>query len=326
MAVDYKVLKSGGFMPQKQKDHFSLRLKVVGGDLTVSQLRAIGQVAESYGSGHIHLTSRQAVEIPFIQLKDVENVKQALAVAGVEPGGAGPRVRTVTACQGSEVCPNGCVDTIELAQRIARRYADRILPTKFKIGITGCQNNCLKAEGNDLGVKGGYQVAWLAEDCSFCGLCAKGCRQKAIEIKKNRVAFKAELCNHCGRCVKSCLKKCWRGVPGYLMTFGGSYGNNIFSGERLFPLVSELEEVLISIDTALDFFAAQAQPGERFRLTIERVGWASLVKMLEDKLGIAVNRVDPPGSLESGPTGSARPGGDDPPRRPRQRRRATKAE
>lgn len=31
MAVDYKELKKGGFMRQRQKDHFSMRLKSVGG-------------------------------------------------------------------------------------------------------------------------------------------------------------------------------------------------------------------------------------------------------------------------------------------------------
>ena len=38
MAVDYATLKKGGFMRQKQKNHFSLRLRVVGGNLTATQL------------------------------------------------------------------------------------------------------------------------------------------------------------------------------------------------------------------------------------------------------------------------------------------------
>ena len=36
MAVDYATLKKGGFMRQKQKNNFSLRLRVVGGNLTAS--------------------------------------------------------------------------------------------------------------------------------------------------------------------------------------------------------------------------------------------------------------------------------------------------
>ena len=80
MAVDYAALKKGGFMRQKQKNNFSLRLQVVGGNLTAENLKKIAEVAEKYGDGHVHLTSRQSVEIPFVKLDDVEEVKEELAV------------------------------------------------------------------------------------------------------------------------------------------------------------------------------------------------------------------------------------------------------
>ena len=57
MAVDYATLKKGGFMRQKQKNNFSLRLAVVGGNLTAENLKIIAEVADKYGDGHVHLTS-----------------------------------------------------------------------------------------------------------------------------------------------------------------------------------------------------------------------------------------------------------------------------
>ena len=96
MAVDYGTLKKGGFMRQKQKNCFSLRLKVVGGHLDAKQLATIAEVAEKYGNGYVHLTSRQGVEIPFIKLDEIEEVKEALSEGNCEPGVCGPRVRTVT--------------------------------------------------------------------------------------------------------------------------------------------------------------------------------------------------------------------------------------
>ena len=78
MAVDYATLKKGGFMRQKQKNNFSLRLAVVGGNLTAKQLAKIAEVAEKYGDGHVHLTSRQGVEIPFIKLEQIDEVKAEL--------------------------------------------------------------------------------------------------------------------------------------------------------------------------------------------------------------------------------------------------------
>ncbi len=118
MAVDYSTLKKGGFMRQKQKNNFSLRLRVVGGNLKAKQLAKIAEVAENFGDGYVHLTSRQSVEIPFIKLDDVENVKAALAEGDVEPGVCGPRVRTITACQGQAICPSGCIDTYSLAKEL----------------------------------------------------------------------------------------------------------------------------------------------------------------------------------------------------------------
>ena len=165
MAVDYATLKKGGFMRQKQKNNFSLRLRVVGGNLTAVQLVAIAEVAEKFGDGHVHLTSRQSVEIPFVKLDQIDAVKAALAKGGVEPGVCGPRVRTITACQGETICPSGCIDTYALAKELDERYFAKELPHKFKFGITGCQNNCLKSEENDLGIKGGIQVKWREEDC-----------------------------------------------------------------------------------------------------------------------------------------------------------------
>ena len=38
--IDYAALKKGGFMRQKQKGFFSLRIQVVGGNLTAENIKA----------------------------------------------------------------------------------------------------------------------------------------------------------------------------------------------------------------------------------------------------------------------------------------------
>ena len=52
----------------------------------------------------------------------------------------GPRVRTITACQGSVVCPSGNIDSYDIAKKLDERYFARELPHKFKFGVTGCQH------------------------------------------------------------------------------------------------------------------------------------------------------------------------------------------
>ena len=147
-----------------------------------NSLRKVAEVSEKYGEGYVHLTSRQGVEIPFIKLDQIDEVKAALAEGDVVPGVCGPRVRTITACQGAAICPSGCIDTYALAEELDERYFGRELPHKFKFGVTGCQNNCLKAEENDVGIKGGIKVAWQEEKCIQCGVCVKACREGASHI------------------------------------------------------------------------------------------------------------------------------------------------
>lgn len=272
MTVDYATLKKGGFMRQKQKNHFSLRLRVIGGNVTAKQLAQIAEVAEKYGHGYVHLTSRQGVEIPFVKLEQIEEVKDALALGDVVPGVCGPRVRTVTACQGEAICPSGCIDTYGLAKELDERYFGKELPHKFKFGVTGCQNNCLKAEENDLGIKGGIQVKWKEDVCIQCGVCEKACRSNAITIEDGRILVNDELCNFCGRCTKACPADAWEEIHGYIVSFGGLFGNSIHKGKPIIPFIEDHDKLMKVCDAAIGFFAEYANAGERFKFTIDRIG------------------------------------------------------
>ena len=282
MATDYATLKKGGFMRQKQKNHFSLRLGVVGGTVSAEQLQAVTRVAQEYGHGYIHLTSRQGIEITYIRLEDIDAVKAALAEGNIAPGVCGPRVRTVTACQGSTVCPNGCVDTQDIAAKLSERYFGRELPHKFKFGVTGCQNNCLKAEENDLGIKGGLKVVWQQKNCIQCGVCEKTCRTQAISIEEGKIRIQEENCNYCGRCVFACPTESFASTPGYIVSFGGLFGNQIRKGEPIVPFIEDEDALFRVCDATLRFFEENALPGERFRLTLERVGREKLEEAVRE--------------------------------------------
>lgn len=280
--VDYNTLKKGGFMRQKQKNNFSLRLQVVGGSLTAENLIKIAEVAEKYGDGHIHLTSRQSVEIPFIKLDDIDDVKEELAKGGCKPGVCGPRVRTVTACQGSEICPSGNIDTYDIAVKLNERYFGKELPHKFKFGVTGCQNNCLKAEENDVGIKGALDVKWIQDKCIQCGVCEKACRTDAITIKDGIIKVDYSRCNYCGRCAKSCPTDAWDTQPAYIVSFGGTFGNSISKGVSPLPLITSEEQLFRVADAAIGFFDELGKAGERFKFTIDRVGQEEFIKKMKE--------------------------------------------
>jgi dissimilatory sulfite reductase (desulfoviridin) alpha/beta subunit len=282
--IDYAALKKGGFMRQVQEGTFSLRLKVTGGQVKAGELETIIQAAKQYGRGYIHLTSRQGIEIPFIAFEDIEKIKRDLAAAGVAVGASGPQVRTVTACQGSAVCPGGAIETTALAEELAARYFGRELPHKFKIGITGCKNNCLKAEENDLGIKGGVFPGWDKKDCAYCGACEEACPRGAVKLdrEKEALVFAESACVYCGRCVKACPSGALQGRNGYLLSFGGMFGNDIQEGLRLLPIVFDKERVLKAVDATVVFFRNNAKSGERLGRTLLRLGSGGLKKEVEE--------------------------------------------
>jgi dissimilatory sulfite reductase (desulfoviridin) alpha/beta subunit len=282
--IDYAILKKGGFMRQKQRNKFSLRLRVIGGQLTAERVAKISEIAGKYGHGYVHLTARQGVEIPFIDFADIEAVKEELASAGLAPGACGSRVRTVTACQGADICPSGLIAATALAEEIDARYFGREMPHKFKIGITGCKNNCLKAEENDVGVKGGILPSYIPDKCTKCGLCLAVCPASAIVSgdELDTLSLDKDKCVYCGRCVKSCPADAWTGESGYILSFGGTFGNDLKFGTNLLHILTDKNSVFAAIDAAIAYFDEYGKAGERFAKTIERTGTEALrIRLIE---------------------------------------------
>lgn len=281
MTVNYETLKKDGFMCQKQKNTFSLRIRVVGGKVTTKQLLKIQEVADRFGKGYVHLTSRQGIEIPYIKLEDIKKVKMELEEGKCRAGACGPQVRTVTACQGNTVCLSGNIDSYKVAEELDRRYHARVLPHKFKIGVTGCQNNCLKAEENDLGVKGILSIQWKAEACTLCGLCEKACRLKALTTESRTIVLDFKKCNHCGRCVKACPMDAWQSESAYEISVGGLFGNTISKGRGFLPPVTSDEQLYRITDAVIHYFEKYGNSGERLKFTIDRVGWDKFEEVMK---------------------------------------------
>jgi dissimilatory sulfite reductase (desulfoviridin) alpha/beta subunit len=153
-AEELRTLKAQAMMVEKGGGRFSVRLSVTGGHLDVTQLQTIAALAERFGDGCVHLTTRQGVEIPHVPLESLAPLRCALDEAGLKLAAAGRCVRGITACPGFS-CPRGLIDTQGLARRLHARLGGRDgLPHKFKIALSGCPNGCTKPKENDLGIMG----------------------------------------------------------------------------------------------------------------------------------------------------------------------------
>lgn len=261
-----------GFMPQIQKDRFSMRLHTVGGTVTTEQIRAAADIADRYGKGVLHLTSRQGIEIPFIRYEDTEEIMTELTKSGLELGSSGAKVRCVTGCQGGECCPFGCYNVPALAGEFDRRYFKRPLPHKFKFGLTGCVNNCLKAEENDFGVKGVTSVRWIDDKCIRCEACTHVCPTDAVRLEDDRIIIDYGKCISCGACARICPVDAIEGEKGYLVSFGGSFGKNIQTGGHILPVIRDEKALFAVADATLRFFEENGKPKERLYKVIDRVG------------------------------------------------------
>lgn len=268
-----KELKSSGFMKQREKDLFSVRLRVVGGYIRSEQLPKLAEIAQKYGRGHIHLTTRQGIEIPYVHFKDFENLKRELAQVGLEVGACGPRVRTITACQGGS-CSHGLIDSQKIAREIDKRlFGKSGLPHKLKIGISGCPNACIKPQENDIGIMGVMSKVFREDLCNLCGLCVEVCPVKAIEIKNGKLKFDRSKCVGCGDCVFSCPTGAWEKVlSGYRLFLGGKMGKFPKLGIKAIDFIESQEELLRIIEQAFKFYKEEGRRGERFRETLERLG------------------------------------------------------
>ena len=99
---------------------------------------------------------------------------------------------------------------------------------------------------------------------------------------KKFVKRRANKCNYCGRCAKACPTDAWKGTSGYLVSFGGLFGNRICKGDELLPVITSEEQLFRVTDAAIQFFDDYAKPSERFRFTIERVGIDKFKEVLKE--------------------------------------------
>ncbi|MBQ4323780.1 MAG: (4Fe-4S)-binding protein [Clostridia bacterium] len=150
-------VKGRGFLRNRGTDCFSGRMPAPGTVFTAENMRDIALLAEAYGNGNLIPTSRQCIEVPGIAFDDIPKAEQFAREHGLIFGGTGPKVRPITACKGT-TCVFGCYDTQALAKKIHEVFYEGWntvkLPHKFKIGVGGCPNSCIKPSLNDFGVEG----------------------------------------------------------------------------------------------------------------------------------------------------------------------------
>jgi anaerobic sulfite reductase subunit C len=219
MDINTKILKKNAFRITKERYKTAVRIRVPGGEMAAKYLDAVKYVAETFGNGTIHITTRQGFEIPGIdieQMAEVNAIIQSL-IEGLEinqtesnAGYSAAGTRNVAACIGSRVCQFANFDTSAFAQRIEKV----IFPNDYhvKIALTGCPNDCIKARMNDFGIIGMNEPRYDSYRCIGCQACVKACEKKsagALKVENFKVVRNSDKCIGCGECVLKCPTSAW---------------------------------------------------------------------------------------------------------------------
>lgn len=266
-----KELKALGFLLQNDKEHYAVRLLGRAGNFTTEELKKLNYLADKYGRGYLGMTTRLQIEIPWVKDKDVEDFIKEAEELGLRHGGTGQKIRPLVACKGT-VCLHGNIDTQEICRKLEDKYFACDTPHKCKIGIVGCANNCAKANINDIGIMGRGVPGFNLDKCVGCGLCVKGCRQKALQVVDKKVVYNKELCVKCGECARLCRTK---GIvfkeQGAEIFVGGRFGRAMRIGDSLGRIFKE-DEIIPVVDKIMDYYKKVGQKGERISHVIDRIG------------------------------------------------------
>ncbi len=285
--AERKSLKNRGIISTRDGEHFIARVITVDGTLNTEEMDAIKEAAYKFGNGKVALTTRLTVEVQGITYENIEPFCEYISRAGLYTGGTGGRVRPIVACKGT-VCVHGLIDTQELTrelhEKLYKGWYDVKLPHKFKIGVGGCPNNCIKPGLNDLGIMGQVVPEYDPDDCSGCKKCAvvEKCPVKAAHVDEDGIMqIDYDTCNNCGKCVDACHFDCvTQKKAGYKIMVGGMWGKR----QRLATVVDEVytkEEVFEMVERALLIYREQGKTGERFAMFIDRIGAENFIAQLK---------------------------------------------
>jgi anaerobic sulfite reductase subunit C len=271
----------GGVITERDPDLSTVRIRAVAGILTIEQLRGIAKIAKRYGTGMVHCTTRQTIEIPHINPKNLKRVAHLLEKNGTPVGSEKDEVVNIISCPGTERCKYANIDTISLAKKIDAKLFGKEMPVKMRIALSGCPNGCTSPMLNEIGIIGRIRPVRTPGLCTGCGSCVYYCKEKAIKVRNGISELNDEKCVQCGICVKSCSFNLLKSAHShYLITVGGRRGRHPKIGRELMTVETD-DQVLFAIDRIINWVYRRAWSG---RLLSEQLDELHFEKLREDIL------------------------------------------
>ncbi|HEX7031835.1 MAG TPA: nitrite/sulfite reductase [Nitrososphaera sp.] len=136
-------LQHGAYGSRLHMDYTMVRIKVPTGEITPDQIEKIASLSEAFSIGSAHVSTRQNIQLHWVQLEDASEVMRGLVEVGLTTREAcGNTVRNVMCSHFAGVCPNEAFDATPYAKAIAKFFIRnpmcQNLPRKFKFNFACC--------------------------------------------------------------------------------------------------------------------------------------------------------------------------------------------
>ncbi len=137
---------------------YAITPRIPGGFIQPNLLQKIIDVANTFHAT-LKITGGQRIMITNLKAEDLDSAWQML---GMEPARTVSNVvRSVKICPGITFCKRAKQDSIHLGMQLEKKYISQEMPSKMKMGVSGCPNSCSESITKDIGVIGtatGWQV------------------------------------------------------------------------------------------------------------------------------------------------------------------------
>ena len=135
-----------------------LRIAVPYGMLSAKQLHKLADIAAQYDRGYGHFSTRQNLQLNWPKLEDTPNILAELATVEMHAiQTSGNCIRNITTDQFAGTAPDEVIDPRTMAE-IMRQWSTfhpefALLPRKFKIAVSGTQQDRAIVQAHDIGME-----------------------------------------------------------------------------------------------------------------------------------------------------------------------------
>jgi sulfite reductase beta subunit-like hemoprotein len=143
--------------PQRQDGFSTAEIRVIRGDLTPTQFRALAQLMRDYTGGYARTSIQQNLVLRWIRNEALYDVWQRLKALNLGDAGA-HEVTDVVSCPGTDSCKMGITSSMGLNRAIEGRVSamniEDPLTRRIHIKMSGCPNGCSQHHLGSIGFYG----------------------------------------------------------------------------------------------------------------------------------------------------------------------------